>query len=213
MNMSPIELKQKRAEQARINGAKSTGPKTPEGLKTAQTATLKHGLYATEETLKASIDPEAFEALRQKYQRIWAPPDEYTAERVDDLAFARWDLNRLQLARRNEITELYRQTNSVIDTEVLASASGSIIERLDARIRRQQLTISRLEKDILRLKKQLNAEGPSQESPEIRESTGLPEAPEDRKAAEHPNSPAPKLKKAPHWPAGRPKTPDTAPRS
>jgi hypothetical protein len=162
--MSPLELKQKRAEQARINGAKSTGPKTPEGLKAAQTATLTHGLYATEETLKASIDPEAFEALRQKYHRIWAPPDEYTAERVDDLAFARWDLNRLQLARRNEITELFLQTNSVIETEVAASAPGSIIERLDARIRRQQLTISRLERDILRLKKQLNAEGPSHES-------------------------------------------------
>ena len=162
--MSPLELKQKRAEQARINGAKSTGPKTPEGLKAAQTATLTHGLYATEETLKASIDPEAFEALRQKYHSIWAPPDEYTAERVDDLAFARWDLNRLQLARRNEITELFLQTNSVIETEVAASAPGSVIERLDARIRRQQLTISRLERDILRLKKQLNAEGPSHET-------------------------------------------------
>lgn len=162
--MSPLEMKQKRAEQARINGARSTGATTPEGLKTAQTASLKHGLYATEETLKASIDPEAFEALRQKYHRIWAPPDEYTAERVDDLAFARWDLNRLQLARRNEITELFLQTNSVLETEVAASAPGSIIERLDARIRRQQLTISRLERDILRLKKQLNAEGPSHES-------------------------------------------------
>lgn len=162
--MSPLDIKQKRAEQARINGAKSTGPKTPEGLKAAQTATLTHGLYATEETLKASIDPDAFEALRQKYHRIWAPPDEYTAERVDDLAFARWDLNRLQLARRNEITELFLQTKSVIDTEVAASAPGSIIERLDARIRRQQLTISRLEKDILRLKKQLKAEGPSHET-------------------------------------------------
>ena len=162
--MSPLEIQQKRAEQARINGAKSTGPKTPEGLKAAKTATLTHGLYATEETLKASIDPEAFEALRQKYHRIWAPPDEYTAERVDDLAFARWDLNRLQLARRNEITELYRETNSVIDTEVLASKPGGIIERLDARIRRQQLTISRLEKDILRLKKELKAEGPSHET-------------------------------------------------
>ena len=172
--MSPDEIKQKRAEQARINGAKSTGPKTPEGLKAAQTATLTHGLYATEKTLKASIDPVAFEALRLKYHRIWAPPDEYTAERVDDLALARWDLNRLQLARRNEITELFLQTNSVIETEVAASAPGSIIERLDARIRRQQLTISRLEKDILRLKKQLNAEGPSHETAETTPAPSFP---------------------------------------
>ena len=159
--MPTLEQYQKRADQARINGAKSTGPKTPEGLKSAQTATLTHGLYATEATLKASIDPDAFETMRQKYHRIWQPADEYTAERVDELALIRWDLNRLQLVRRNEITELFAQTNSVIDTEIHASKAGSVIERLDARIRKQQLALSRLEKDILRLKKELPPTGPS----------------------------------------------------
>ncbi len=212
--MPTLQQKQKRADQARINGAKSTGPKTPEGLKSAQTATLTHGLYATEATLKASIDPDAFETMRQKYHRIWQPADEYTAERVDELALIRWDLHRLQLVRRNEITELFRQTNSVIDTEIHASKPGSVIERLDARIRKQQLALSRLEKDILRLKKELPPTGPShnplQTNTPISDNswvTVTQELPRKENTEEVPVS------SAPTEPAGRPKMPDTAPRS
>jgi hypothetical protein len=212
--MPTLQQKQQRADQARINGAKSTGPKTPEGLKSAQTATLTHGLYATEATLKASIDPDAFETMRQKYHRIWQPADEYTAERVDELALIRWDLNRLQLVRRNEITELFAQTNSVIDTEIHASKPGSVIERLDARIRKQQLALSRLEKDILRLKKELPPAGPSHNPLQTNISTGpcYQETPYE----ENPNpgnQPMPTPEQSENGGPPAPKMPDTAPRT
>ena len=212
--MPTLQQKQQRADQARINGAKSTGPKTPEGLKSAQTATLTHGLYATEATLKASIDPDAFETMRQKYHRIWQPADEYTAERVDELALIRWDLNRLQLVRRNEITELFAQTNSVVETEIHASKPGGVIDRLDARIRKQQLALSRLEKDILRLKKELPPTGPSHNPLQTNTPTpdnSLVTVTTELSGTE--NTEEVPVNSAPTEPVGRPKMPDTAPRT
>ena len=212
--MALLRKTKRRADSARNNGAKSSGATTPEGLDKARTASVTHGLYATEATLKASIDPDAFETMRQKYHRIWQPADEYTAERVDELALIRWDLNRLQLVRRNEITELFAQTNSVIDTEIHASKPGSVIERLDARIRKQQLALSRLEKDILRLKKELPPAGPSHNPLQTNISTGpcYQETPYE----ENPNpgnQPMPTPEQSENGGPPAPKMPDTAPRT
>ena len=212
--MPTLQQKQKRADQARINGAKSTGPKTPEGLKSAQTATLTHGLYATEATLKASIDADAFEVMRQKYHQIWQPADEYTAARVDELALIRWDLNRLQLVRRNEITELFRQTNSVIETEIHASRPGGVIDRLDTRIRKQQLALSRLEKDILKLKRELPPAGPSDNPLQTNTPTPrLPLEPCYQKSPQPGNHLMPNPEHPETGGPQAPKMPDTAPRS
>jgi hypothetical protein len=51
-----------RSNQARVNGAKSRGPKTPQGKEKARSASLRHGLYATEETLRATTDTDEFQA-------------------------------------------------------------------------------------------------------------------------------------------------------
>ena len=165
--MALLRKTQRRADSARNNGAKSSGAKTPGGLDRARTASVTHGLYATEETLKATVDPVAFDALREKYRRCWQPDDEYADDRVDDLVQARWDLNRLQLVRRNELTDLFRQTGSVVEAETIASEPNSLVLRLDARIRHLQRLISRLERDIYGLDKKTKIskiEGPSQES-------------------------------------------------
>lgn len=165
--MALLKRSQRRSDSARNNGAKSSGPKTPEGLDRARTVSVTHGLYATEETLKSTVDPDAFDALRQKYRRCWQPEDEYADDRVDDLVQARWDLNRLQLVRRNELTALFQQTGSVVDAETIASEPNGLVARLESRIRHLQRLISRLERDIYGLEKkpkQLEIEGPSQNS-------------------------------------------------
>ena len=58
------ETKNARAESARINGAKSTGPKSPEGLFRSQTARYKHGLYSTRAFMLPGESVEEFTELQ-----------------------------------------------------------------------------------------------------------------------------------------------------
>ena len=164
----------RRAESARINGAKSQGPKTPEGLLKARTSSLTHGLFANEETLKASVSQEGFLKLRESFYKYWNPEDEYIATRVDELTFAHWELARLMLVRRSELAELHANTGGVLQAELEACKPGSLVYRLETRINRHQSTISRLERDIMRLKKFAANQGPSQESLKTNE---VPEPP------------------------------------
>jgi hypothetical protein len=175
----------KRAESARINGAKSQGPKTPEGLLKARTATFTHGLYATEETLKQSVSQEGFLKLRESFYKYWKPEDEYIATRVDELTFAHWELARLMLVRRSELAELHANTGGGLQAELEACKPGSLVYRLEVRINRHQSTISRLERDIMRLKKFAANQGPSQESLKTNDE------PETPQTVEPQNPPAP----------------------
>ena len=173
--MALLKKSTNRAASARINGAKSQGPKTPEGLLKARTATLTHGLYATEETLKQSVSQEGFLKLRESFYQYWQPEDDYIATRVDELTFAHWELARLMLVRRAELAELHANTGGVLQAELEACKPGSLIYRLETRIHRHQTTISRLERDIMRLKKFASKHGPSQEVLKTNEELEMPQ--------------------------------------
>ena len=180
----------RRAESARINGTKSQGPKTPEGLLKARTATLTHGLYANEETLKASVSQEGFLKLRESFYKYWQPEDEYIATRVDELTFAHWELARLMLVRRSELAELHANTGGVLQAELEACKPGSLVYRLEVRINRHQSTISRLERDIMRLKKFAAIQGPSQEVLKTKEEPETPPQQQQENPREPQNPPA-----------------------
>lgn len=206
--------KLKRAEQARINGAKSHGPVTPEGLDKARTASLQHGLYANEDTLKSTIDPARFEELRAEYHALWQPSNRYIADKVNDLAAARWQLDRLTAIRRDYVADVYLDLRSVTDAEFHVSARGHIMERIEARIRRFNVEMSRLERDILRLKKHFNSEGASHNSLKTNET--VPQSPPERQDTR--SFPAETVQPAEAPVALQPvfdppKAPDTAPRT
>ncbi|MBL8239026.1 MAG: hypothetical protein JNM66_16505 [Bryobacterales bacterium] len=165
-----------RSEQARINGAKSRGPKTPEGLERARTASIIHGLYTQDPTLSATFNEVAYEELRAQYQSVWNPSNRYIADKVDDLVAIRWELNRLREVRRQYLARVFndvqaiqpetaRETSVVTETEVQANAQSGALDRFDLRIRRCQLELSRIEKDILRVSRHFSANGGSQERP------------------------------------------------
>lgn len=165
-----------RSEQARINGAKSRGPKTPEGLERARTASIIHGLYTQDPTLSATFSEVAYEELRAQYQSVWNPSNRYIADKVDDLVAIRWELNRLREVRRQYLARVFndvqaiqpetaRETSVVTETEVQANAQSGALDRFDLRIRRCQLELSRIEKDILRVSRHFSANGGSQERP------------------------------------------------
>ena len=159
--MSTLEQKQKRSEQARINGAKSKGPKTPEGMKRAQTASLNHGLYATTDTLRHTVDPQLFEEFRAEILAVWQPENYYIARRVNQLIAAMWESDRLQAVRRRLMTHLFATESEILNLELLVSVKGSPMDRIDSRLRKLNLEISRTERDLLRLKKSAIIAGPS----------------------------------------------------
>ena len=171
--MATPAQKQKRAEQARINGAKSKGAKTPEGIAKARTASFQHGLYATEATLLSTVDDRQYAELRARYQSVWAPENKYLEDKVDDLVSYRWELNRLREVRRKQMAEVYADLRAVDETEFYATQKGSVLEKLDLRIRRCNLELSRIERDLVRLTKHFKSEGASHNTNKPRANTPL----------------------------------------
>ena len=173
--MQPESQKLTRSEQARINGAKSRGPKTPQGLERARTAPIIHGLYTQDPTLSATCNGAEYQQLRAQYQSVWNPSNRYIADKVDDLVAVRWELNRLREVRRQYLARVFndvqavhaetaQETSVITETEVQANIQSGALDRFDLRIRRCQLELSRIEKDILRVTRHFAANGGSQDS-------------------------------------------------
>jgi hypothetical protein len=156
ISMKSLNNSSKRSNQARLNGAKSHGPKTPQGQHKARLASLRHGLYATEETLRATVSTEEFQKLREDYYEIWEPTNRQMVDKVEDLIRARWQLNRLYEVRQDYFHEIYdavviTDRSKVTSAELAASEQGCPMDRLELRIRRYNMEISRLERDLIRL--------------------------------------------------------------
>lgn len=209
--MPSIEAKQKRAAQARINGAKSRGAKTPEGQHRARTATLQHGLYATADTLRCTVDPVLYEEFRLEIQAVWGEANRHVTTRVNHLVSLMWEMDRLIAARRNYMEELFALNGaSVSDVEFLVTQKGDILERIDARIRRLNLEISRIERDLLQLKKGFSQPGPSHNPKQTKQKPTVPPDPGYPETPQCGISPAPNMENpAPGGPK-EPKMPDTA---
>jgi len=82
-----------KAESARINGAKSRGPVTPEGKKRSSLNAVRHGLLAKSICL-TNEDPEKFKELLQDYLTRLQPTDNVELRLVEQLASAAFRLER-----------------------------------------------------------------------------------------------------------------------
>ncbi|MBI4890026.1 MAG: hypothetical protein HY821_05320 [Acidobacteria bacterium] len=90
-----------RAEQARINGAKSRGPTTAAGKLKSSRNGLVHGVYANHAVLLDNEDADAFEGLHAAYQRRFEPRDPYEHNLVRELSTIDWSLIRSRTAQAN----------------------------------------------------------------------------------------------------------------
>ena len=94
-----------RAEASRQNGAKSRGPKTPEGKARSARNALKHGLRAEKHVVLAHEDAAEFAALEAAMIDELAPVGALQAVLARRVAVAAW---RLARADRLE-TELFAE--------------------------------------------------------------------------------------------------------
>jgi len=96
-----------RSEQARINAAKSTGPKTPEGKITASRNALKHGRYAKSASVISIEDDIAFCELLDAYNSQFAPQTAVEARLVNEIAHIDWQLTRWRAIEIAQINRTY----------------------------------------------------------------------------------------------------------
>ena len=88
----PSNLK---AETARRNGAKSRGPVTEEGKRTASRNAVKHGIHSTRVVLEHE-DPTLYDRLLGAYLDEWQPATPTEEALVLDMVNSRWRLQRIQ---------------------------------------------------------------------------------------------------------------------
>ena len=83
-----------KAESARINGAKSRGPKTPQGRAISSMNAFRHGLSAKTLILQ-NEDPVKFAEMLNDYFDYLAPTNPIEVDLVADIVAARWRLRRI----------------------------------------------------------------------------------------------------------------------
>src|SRR6202051_2842957 len=84
---------QAKIDAARINGAKSKGPKTPEGKAVSSMNALRHGMTA-QAILLTNEDPEAYTKLAGAYYEKFQPADDVERDLVDEMVVAKWRQRR-----------------------------------------------------------------------------------------------------------------------
>src|ERR1700682_370950 len=87
----PSELK---SETARTNGAKSHGPKTPEGKEASSRNAIKHGMTARNTYILECESADEFQEFLAEHIAIHQPATPPENELVEQMASARWRIRR-----------------------------------------------------------------------------------------------------------------------
>jgi len=106
------QTSERKKEANRKNAKHSTGPRTGRGKDAIRYNALKHGFYASDVVLRQGDGQESqeeFDFLLEGLQRAWEPTDVMQHCLVRTIADSEW---RLRRARRAEVGEIRRQTDS-----------------------------------------------------------------------------------------------------
>jgi len=103
----------RKSDTARINGAKSQGPVTPEGRAKSSQNSTTHGLTAKSIVLPGESNEE-YQALLDAYIDQFDPQGAVEMELVETMTAARWRLRRLNQIETNLLsTELVRRAEAI----------------------------------------------------------------------------------------------------
>jgi hypothetical protein len=187
--MPTLNQRTERAQRARANGAKSHGPKTPEGMQRSQSASYKHGLYATRGHMLPGESNDEFLELKAQQYAYWQPNGFQPELLVNELVGYLWEAKRMVAAKNDHLHDLLiTVTNNApncpdqaklnLDAEKLGVQSvNGTIDRCNARLAFYNRERDRVIRLLLRLEKRSCTSGPSQMSLEInrRQNSDLPQ--------------------------------------
>jgi hypothetical protein len=118
-----VSVSNARAEASRKNGAKSRGPKTPEGKARSSRNALKHGLRAERFLVLADEDAAAFEALQAALLAELAPVGAVQTVLAQRVVSAAWRLGRADEIEAGILRER-RHSDGGLGLAVLRDANG-----------------------------------------------------------------------------------------
>jgi hypothetical protein len=103
-------LTQLKSDTARVNGAKSQGPKTAEGRAKSSRNATKHGLSSRNPLVLECENEDDFQAVHEQQMEIHQPATPAEKDLVDQMVAARWRILRLQSIETDVLdTEMRRR--------------------------------------------------------------------------------------------------------
>jgi hypothetical protein len=209
-----------KAESARINGAKSKGPKTEKGKEHSRFNALRHGLAARTVCLTERERP-IFEAMVAAYNERFRPADTVEEDLIEQMCVAKWRQRRcwsmetaalnIQVLRdrrivNQEFVELDDMTRNTLAFMSLAEKNDflQVLGRYEASARR---AYHRALKDLRDLQAERKAELPNEPTEPGQDDDTDPEIEPKTGGEPHPASPKPtkhaKQRQEPHVPDPR----------
>jgi len=113
-----------KAEAARLNGAKSKGPVTPEGKARSAKNSFKHGMYSGVFVV-APEDEKTFHDYLNGYLNFYHPQEVVECDLVDDIVIARWRILRGQCY---ETALLDRKIEQILPSLQRDCKPGAVLE-------------------------------------------------------------------------------------
>jgi len=113
----PSDLK---SETSRINGAKSHGPKTPEGKAASSRNSLKHGFTASNTFILQCESIHEYHDMLAEHITIHQPGTPPEKELVEQMAIARWRIHRF--VARGHCLATFRCQHSTSHSIIVASS-------------------------------------------------------------------------------------------
>ena len=166
---------ERQSESARINGAKSRGPKSAEGKKKSSRNSLQHGCTASHTIILACEDPKDFERMVEKYDTMYKPVTLEEQDLVAEMISARWRIRRATGIETNlldcemvtEEPKLKLKFAEVDCGMVLASAFRSLADESHSMtlLNRYESRLRRIHKQAHAMLLRLRQERPSEPAP------------------------------------------------
>ncbi len=163
-----------KSESARINGAKSHGPKTEAGRKRSSQNALKHGLTAQTLVLPTE-DPAEFHQILSSYLDQFQPDGPAESDLIHEMVAAKWRLQRLAIIETQLYIESMEHAEENADrplspAESLAAAftwlassnSFNVLQRVESRLER---TYSRALRNLIQLQRLRQSADPPKATP------------------------------------------------
>ena len=190
--------KRSKAEQARLNGAKSSGPTTPEGLQRCRQASVKHGLWVAHISTLSHEAQADYAAVLTSATDQFRPRTLVEASVVGLLADALWRANRLgSLANLDVDREMFlinhqsTTDHEPVELHLLAEQQSKSVARLEARARHYTREVARLMEILRKLQAWPVSTEASQVFNEIRDLSTQEVPPQREKEAKEPLEPVP----------------------